>query len=218
LSQKKVYAVKIGKKPGIYQQWEGEDGAAAQVQGFPGAKYKGFAKLEDAQNWLDGSTGESHDDRLDSIIRLYTDGSCIVNPGPGGYGVVIKHGKHRQELSAGFRHTTNNRMELRACIAGLKSLKGHQSVEIYSDSSYLVNAMTKGWAARWQANGWMRNRREKAENSDLWAELLNLTEKHTVTFHWVRGHAGHPENERVDQLAQQAANRPNLPPDPGCTP
>lgn len=209
--------VAVGKKPGIYRQWEGEDGAAVQVQGFPGAKYKGFANLQDAQNWLDGTTVESQDQSTDSIVRLYTDGSCITNPGPGGYGVVIRHGNYHRELSAGFRLTTNNRMELRACIAGLQSLPGHQIVEVYSDSYYLVNGITRGWALRWQANSWMRNKYEEAENADLWAELLKLTEQHSVTFHWVRGHAGHLENERCDQLAIQAATRPNLPPDPGYT-
>ena len=218
MTKKRFYAVAIGRKPGIYQKWEGEDGAASQVRDFPGARYKGFATLDDAQNWLNGTTSQTTQDSTpDSIVRLYSDGSCIVNPGPGGYGVIIKSGRHRKEFSAGFRLTTNNRMELHACIAGLQTLRGHQTVEIYSDSAYLVNGMTKGWAARWQANGWMRSGHEKAENSDLWEELLKLSQQHTLTFHWVRGHAGHPENERCDRLAMKAASRSNLPPDPGYT-
>jgi ribonuclease HI len=218
LSKKHFYAVATGRKPGIYRQWEGEDGAAAQVRDFPGARYKGFVTLEDAQNWLNGNATQTAKDSIpDSVVRLYSDGSCIVNPGPGGYGVVLKSGRHRKEFSAGFRFTTNNRMELRACIAGLQSLREPETVEVYSDSAYLVNSMTKGWAARWQANAWMRNKTDKAENADLWAELLKLSEKHSLTFHWVRGHAGHPENERCDHLARQAASRPNLPPDPGYT-
>ena len=219
MSKKSYYAVLVGRKPGIYQHWEGKDGTAAQVQGFVGAKYKGFATLEDAQNWLEGKPSHAlEQDMPASTIRLYSDGSCLTNPGPGGYGVVIKGGGYHKEFSAGFRMTTNNRMELRACIAGLQALRGRQTVEIYSDSSYLVNAMSKGWAKRWQANGWMRNRQERAENADLWQVLLELAQQHTLTFHWLRGHAGHPENERCDQLALQAAMRPNLPPDPGYSP
>lgn len=216
MTRKHYYAVAVGRKPGIYLHWEGKDGAAAQVQDFPGARYKGFATLEDAQSWLGGTPSHASTGTVpDSTVRIYCDGSCMINPGPGGYAVIIKSGQNLKEFSAGFRLTTNNRMELRACIAGLNSLRGRQTVEIYSDSSYLVNGMTKGWAARWQANGWMRNRQEKAENADLWAELLKLSKQHNLTFYWVRGHAGHPENERCDLLARQAASRPELPPDPG---
>jgi ribonuclease HI len=219
LAKKRFYAVAVGRKPGIYEQWEGSKGAAAQVENFPGAKFKGFAAREDAENWIQGSPSQAaKESASDTNTRLYCDGSCIINPGPGGYGVILKNGHHRKEFSAGFRLTTNNRMELLACIAGLKSLRGNQTVEIYSDSSYLINGLSKGWAARWQANDWMRNKQEKAGNADLWEELLKLSKKHTLIFHWIRGHAGHPENERCDLLARQAASRSNLPPDPGYTP
>ncbi len=138
-------------------------------------------------------------------VILYTDGGCIKNPGPGGYGTVLIHGPHRKELSEGFRATTNNRMEIYAAIAGLEALKEPCCVTIYSDSQYLVNAIQKGWAKRWRANGWRRSNREMALNPDLWERLLKLCDIHKVRFEWVRGHAGHKENERCDQLAGEAA-------------
>jgi len=143
-------------------------------------------------------------------VEIYTDGACSGNPGPGGYGVILKSGTNRRELSAGFKKTTNNRMELRAVIEGLRALKEACQVTVYSDSKYLVDAMQKGWARRWQKNNWYRNQREKALNTDLWTELLRLVENHQVKFHWIRGHKGHPENERCDQLAVQASKGDNL--------
>jgi ribonuclease HI len=148
-------------------------------------------------------------------IIAYTDGSALGNPGPGGYAAILRHASHERELSGGFRRTTNNRMELLAAIEALKALKGPCSVTLHTDSQYLVNAITKGWAKRWQRNGWMRNKREPALNADLWTELLALCETHEVDFVWVRGHAGDPHNERCDDLARQAAEQPNLPPDTG---
>ncbi len=136
---------------------------------------------------------------------MYTDGACSGNPGPGGYGTILRYGDHELELSAGYKKTTNNRMELMAIIAGLEALKEPCTIEIYSDSRYIVDAIQKGWAKRWQKNSWMRNKKEKAKNPDLWQRLLKLLERHEVTFHWVKGHAGHSENERCDQLAVQAA-------------
>lgn len=143
-------------------------------------------------------------------VTLYTDGACKHNPGPGGYGVVLMYDGHRKEMSAGFRMTTNNRMEILAAIAGLEALKEPCQVRLVSDSQYLVNAIEKGWARRWQANGWKRNSKEKAINPDLWERLLALCKIHKVTFEWVRGHAGHPENERCDALATAAAAGANL--------
>ena len=143
-------------------------------------------------------------------IQLYTDGACQGNPGPGGFGAVLLFEKHRKELSGGYRKTTNNRMELMAVIKGLEALKEKCKVEVYSDSKYVVDALSKGWAAKWRANGWRRNKRESAENPDLWGRLLKLCEFHEVTFHWVRGHSGHNENERCDKLATEAANQPDL--------
>lgn len=143
-------------------------------------------------------------------VQIYTDGGCIDNPGPGGYGVILLYKNHRKELSGGFRRTTNNRMELLAAITGLQALKGRCRVTIYSDSQYLVNAMEQGWARRWQEHSWWRNRKEKAINPDLWEQLLNLCDQHEVGFEWVRGHAGTPENERADELAREAALGENL--------
>ena len=151
----------------------------------------------------------------DTTVTIYTDGACIGNPGPGGYGAVLLSGEHRKELSGGFANTTNNRMEILAAIVGLESLKKPSAVTIYSDSRYLVDAIEKGWALKWQANGWMRNKKERAVNPDLWERLLDLTKQHDVAFRWVRGHAGNKENERCDKLAVAAAKGRNLPADSG---
>jgi ribonuclease HI len=146
-------------------------------------------------------------------ITIHTDGSAIGNPGPGGYGVVLRYGKHVRELTGGFRRTTNNRMEILAAIEGLRALKEPCAVTLHSDSQYLVDAINKGWVEQWQAKGWMRTKKERALNVDLWLQLLPLLEKHDVTFVWVRSHVGNPDNERCDVLAKQAAAQKNLPPD-----
>ncbi|HEB49011.1 MAG TPA: ribonuclease HI [Desulfobulbus sp.] len=148
-------------------------------------------------------------------VTIYTDGACLGNPGPGGYGVVLLHGEHRKELCGGFARTTNNRMELLACIRGLEALKYPCDVSLYSDSRYVVDGISKGWAARWRRNNWMRTRTEQALNADLWQRLLELTERHRVRFHWVRGHAGNTENEVCDRLATTAARGGNLQEDEG---
>ena len=155
---------------------------------------------------------QSNTDELKQVT-LYTDGACIGNPGPGGYGVVLLHEGQRKELSGGFRLTTNNRMELIAAIVGLRALKERCSVTLYSDSRYLVESMTQGWAKQWRANHWRRGKRGKALNPDLWEQLLDLCDQHEVEFVWVQGHAGHRENERCDQLSMQAAQRRDLPAD-----
>jgi len=146
-------------------------------------------------------------------VTLYTDGAASGNPGPGGYGVILEFQGKRKELSGGYRRTTNNRMELLAAIVGLEALKERCEVTLYTDSAYLVNAINEGWAQRWRAHGWMRNKNEPALNPDLWERLLRLCEQHEVHFVWVKGHAGHPENERCDQLAQEAARGIHLPAD-----
>jgi ribonuclease HI len=148
-------------------------------------------------------------------VSIYTDGACLGNPGPGGYGIILVYGKNRKELSGGYRLTTNNRMELMAAIQSLAALTEPCQVQLYSDSQYLVEAMEKGWAHRWKANNWYRNKQEKAANQDLWQELLNLCQEHTVRFVWIRGHDGHPENELCDKLAFAAAHAPELPSDEG---
>jgi ribonuclease HI len=140
-------------------------------------------------------------------IEIFTDGACSGNPGPGGYGAILRYGKHEKEISQGFAETTNNRMELTAAIEALKLLKEPCEVTLFTDSQYLVNGINKGWAKKWKTNGWMRNKQEKALNPELWDQLLTLCERHKITFVWLKGHAGHPENERCDQLAVAAAER-----------
>jgi len=143
-------------------------------------------------------------------IKIYTDGACSGNPGPGGYGTILVHNETEKVLSQGYKKTTNNRMELRAVIAGLAALKEKCKVTIYSDSKYIVDAIKNGWALRWQKNMWMRNKKEKALNPDLWEELLILVAKHDVEFEWVKGHSGHAQNERCDELEVNAGAGSNL--------
>lgn len=134
-------------------------------------------------------------------VEIFSDGACSGNPGPGGYGVILRFGEHVKELSGGEAHTTNNRMELMGVITGLSALKEPCCVTITTDSKYVVDAVTKGWAYGWQKRGWIKADKKPALNSDLWEQLLKLLDKHQVTFNWVKGHAGHPENERCDRLA-----------------
>ena len=144
-------------------------------------------------------------------ITIYTDGACSGNPGPGGYGTVLMAGEHRKELSGGYKLTTNNRMEMLACIIGLETLKNENSyVRMYSDSKYVVDSINKGWAKKWRSNGWKRNKKEMAKNPDLWGRLLDLLEIQNVEFIWVKGHAGNPENERCDELAVDASQENDL--------
>lgn len=145
-------------------------------------------------------------------ILLYTDGSSRGNPGPGGYGVVLKYGSYRKELSQGFRLTTNNRMELLGVIEGLKAIKKREiPVKIYSDSSYVVNAVNNGWLKSWVSKGL-----SKKKNSDLWGLFLNVSQTFSsLEFIWIKGHAGHPENERCDRLAVEASQRGDIIDDKG---
>jgi len=146
-------------------------------------------------------------------VTLFADGACSGNPGPGGYGTILRFGGHEKELSAGFADTTNNRMELMGVISGLESLKEPCDVTVITDSQYVVNAMQQGWAAQWRKNGWRRNNRDKALNPDLWGRLLDLCAHHQVRFTWIRGHVGHRENERCDRLATGAIRNSGLPRD-----
>lgn len=153
-------------------------------------------------------------------VRIYTDGSSRGNPGPGGYGTVLLYTdssgrEHRRELSGGFRLTTNNRMEILAAIVGLEALIRPCHVDLYSDSRYLVQAISDGWVEGWIRRGWKRGKNEKVKNVDLWKRLMGAMESHEVVFHWVKGHAGHPENERCDALAVEAALGQDLPEDQG---
>lgn len=134
-------------------------------------------------------------------VTIYTDGACKGNPGPGGWAAVLKLGDVEKEISGGEPNTTNNRMELTAVIAALQALKYPCIVELYSDSKYVIDALSKGWAHNWKRKGWMRNAKEKALNPDLWEKLLNLVDIHDVHYHWVKGHATNKYNNRCDELA-----------------
>ena len=134
-------------------------------------------------------------------VTVYTDGACSGNPGPGGWGAVLIYGPHKKELSGGEAETTNNRMELTAVIRALSALKEPCRVDLYSDSRYVVDALEKGWAIGWKKRGWVKSDKKPALNPDLWEELLALTEGHEMVYHWVKGHAENPYNNRCDQLA-----------------
>lgn len=134
-------------------------------------------------------------------IELFTDGACSGNPGPGGWGAILRYNGIEKELSGGEENTTNNRMELTAVIMGLSALKEPCRVRLVTDSRYVADGIGKGWAASWRKNGWRKADKKPALNADLWEKLLKLTELHTVEIEWVRGHNGHPENERCDALA-----------------
>lgn len=140
-------------------------------------------------------------------VKIYTDGACSGNPGPGGWGAILEYNGIKKELSGGEKSTTNNRMELTAVISALSALKEKCSVIITSDSKYIIDAAEKGWAKSWREKGWMRDKNKPAQNSDLWERLLELLEFHQVEFCWVRGHNGHPENERCDALAVMESNK-----------
>ncbi len=150
-------------------------------------------------------------------VHLYTDGSCLGNPGRGGWGCILRLVKTEQEkeFSGGYAKTTNNRMEIMAVLEGLRQLKEPCLVEVFSDSQYVCNAIQKKWLAGWRKNNWVKADKKPVKNKDLWEALWPLLIQHQVTFHWVRGHAGHAENERCDVLAKDAAMLPDLPEDSG---
>lgn len=229
MAKKKFYAVAKGRNPGVYTSWPE---AEIQVKGYPGAKFKGFASLTDAKEWVENPpdwqpkkrtiTKKNRVARNEILvpsadcIEIYTDGGAINNPGPGGYGVVILVDDTSKELSGGYRYTTNNRMELMACIKGIEALPTRKrKVALFSDSKYVVNGFSKGWAKGWRKRKWMKSDGKPAVNPDLWKKLLDLTEGLNISFQWVKGHAGHPLNERCDQLAVQSARGTNLVEDKG---
>lgn len=229
MAKKNFYAVATGHRPGIYTNWPA---AQAQVAGFPGAVYKGFALQEEATAWLKNpsySTGKKKTNISRQSapavsgtapkvgeITIYTDGGSINNPGPGGYGAVIIEGDGQLEYCGGFSLTTNNRMELMGCIVALQKLEQRDKpITLYSDSSYVVNGIVKGWAKSWRKNGWIKSDKKPAVNPDLWEKLLELVEPLAINFKWVKGHAGNPLNERCDELAVASARRGGLPEDVG---
>jgi ribonuclease HI len=219
--------VAVGRRPGIYTQWFGPSGAKAQVEGYAGAVYKGFYTRAEARAFMDAppaprrgrrsltrpsavrDTGVQKSPAADQVV-VYTDGGATHNPGPGGYGVVIEAPGGPFELSAGFRLTTNNRMELTAAIVALNWFERPTKVLLHTDSRYVVDGITKGWARKWRANNWMRTKRDPALNADLWRQLLDACERHQVEFRWVKGHAGIPGNERCDQLSLAAREKNGL--------
>lgn len=134
-------------------------------------------------------------------VEIFTDGACSGNPGPGGWGAILRYGLHEKEISGGEKNTTNNRMELTALIESIKLLKETCKITVYSDSKYVCDAVSRGWAVTWKKQNWIKNDKKPALNADLWEKLLALLEMHEVKLVWVKGHAGHYENERCDRLA-----------------
>ncbi len=149
------------------------------------------------------------------LVEIYTDGACSGNPGPGGYGVILKYRDALKELSGGFVCTTNNRMELMAVIKGLEALTRPCRVILYSDSQYVINALTRGWVEKWRASGWRRANKCPAKNADLWEKLLSLAARHEITWVWVKGHQSNKYNNRCDRLAVEASKKTPLPADEG---
>lgn len=227
MAKSKFYAVAAGRITGIFTDWPTTE---KNVKGYAGAKYKSFATRSEAEAWLEnpeyarrqkrsgkGAAPSAAQERVrEGDVVIYTDGGAINNPGPGGYGIVIcdEHGEH--EFSGGFRLTTNNRMEMTAALEALQRVAGRgKPVILYSDSSYLVNGVTRGWARKWRQNGWRKADKSPALNADLWARLLDLLDEVRVEFRWVRGHAGNELNEKCDRLAVAAARKTGLPDDEG---
>lgn len=154
---------------------------------------------------------------MQKSVEIFTDGSCLGNPGPGGYGVILRYKGREKELNQGYQNTTNNRMELLAAIVGLETLKEPCSVTLYTDSQYVKQGI-ESWLANWKKRNWKTSNREDVKNKDLWQRLDAINQQHKVTWRWVKGHAGHAENERCDELARSAASGTNLIPDSGFNP
>ena len=148
-------------------------------------------------------------------VEIHTDGSCLGNPGPGGWAAVLRFGQHRKEISGGFAPTTNNRMEIIAVLRALELLTEPCCVDLYTDSQYVSKAIRDGWLKGWIARGWITSAKKTVKNRDLWERMAELLERHQVSFHWLKGHAGHKENERCDELARTESAKRDLPPDPG---
>ncbi len=224
--KKKFYAVAVGHRSGIFTDWPS---AEAQVKGFAGAKYMSFPSREEASAWLlnpvygkkercanNTAPVQVRQEQRPGAVIVFTDGGCSNNPGPGGYGIVIEEGLSQREMSGGYRLTTNNRMEMMAALIALENLSEYRTpIDLYSDSSYLVNGITKGWARKWRNNGWRKADGGVVMNVDLWQRLLLQVEALDVRFHWLKGHAGNAGNERCDKLAVAAVREPELPIDGG---
>ena len=214
---KKFYAVKRGRKTGLYTVWAE---CAAQVKGFQGAVYKGFMTEEEARAWLGGADARTEQPRAaaemaepsapDADYIIHTDGSCLRNPGgAGGWAAVIETTATGavEEKSGGAPETTNNRMELTAALMALSAVPEGARVALYTDSQYLKNAFTKFWLPAWKKRGWKKADGEPVLNQDLWVQLDAAFAARQVQFHWVKGHAGNPRNERCDALARMEAEK-----------
>ena len=214
---KKFYAVKRGRKTGLYTVWAE---CAAQVKGFQGAVYKGFMTEEEARAWLGGADARTEQLRAaaemaepsapDADYIIHTDGSCLRNPGgAGGWAAVIETAATGavEEKSGGAPETTNNRMELTAALMALSAVPEGARVALYTDSQYLKNAFTKFWLPAWKKRGWKKADGEPVLNQDLWVQLDAAFAARQVQFHWVKGHAGNPRNERCDALARAEAEK-----------
>ena len=221
----KYYAVAQGRKTGIFTSWPE---AQQQISGFTNAIFKSFKTQQEAEAFLKSPSFSSankgrpgkppkiyptEETYPDGTIVVYTDGGAIGNPGPGGYGVVIKD---RQELSGGYNLTTNNRMELMAVVVALETLREDTApIVLHSDSKYVIDGLNKGWARNWKKKGWIKSDGNPAMNADIWALLLDLQTGRDITFKWVKGHAGNPLNERCDELANGTARKKEMPDDIG---
>ena len=214
---KKFYAVKRGRKTGLYTVWAE---CAAQVKGFQGAVYKGFMTEEEARAWLGGADARTEQPRAAAEMAepsapnadyiIHTDGSCLRNPGgAGGWAAVIETAATGavEEKSGGATETTNNRMELTAALMALSAVPEGARVALYTDSQYLKNAFTKFWLPAWKKRGWKKADGEPVLNQDLWVQLDAVFAARQVQFHWVKGHAGNPRNERCDALARAEAEK-----------
>ena len=214
---KKFYAVKRGRKTGLFTVWAE---CAAQVKGFQGAVYKGFMTEEEARAWLGGADARTEQPRAaaemaepsapDADYIIHTDGSCLRNPGgAGGWAAVIETAATGvvEEKSGGAPETTNNRMELTAALMALSTVPEGARVALYTDSQYLKNAFTKFWLPAWKKRGWKKADGEPVLNQDLWVQLDAVFAARQVQFHWVKGHAGNPRNERCDALARAEAEK-----------
>ena len=214
---KKFYAVKRGRKTGLFTVWAE---CAAQVKGFQGAVYKGFMTEEEARVWLGGADARTEQPRAaaemaapsapDADYIIHTDGSCLRNPGgAGGWAAVIETAATGavEEKSGGAPETTNNRMELTAALMALSAVPEGARVALYTDSQYLKNAFTKFWLPAWKKRGWKKADGEPVLNQDLWVQLDAAFAARQVQFHWVKGHAGNPRNERCDALARAEAEK-----------
>ena len=217
MAKQKFYVVWEGVTPGVYTSWTD---CQLQIKGYEGAKYKSFDTREEAERALAtspyayiGKNAKKKSEKVSSetlpacVIdnSLAVDAACSGNPGPGGWGAVLRYrfnGKvYEKELSGGDASTTNNRMELTAFIEALRQLKEPCEVRLCSDSQYVINGLEKGWARGWKRRGWKKSDGSPALNPDLWEQALEQEARHKITYVWVKGHAGHPENERCDQLA-----------------